>query len=88
MSKSTQNSFYYEIGVVSPEGKLVKEYVTDLPIIKKGESVYNEFVDFVKKIHGQDTIILWNRVEGEIPDDGRSRIALDIPPKSEFKYNR
>ena len=87
MSKSGVNKFYYEIGVTRGS-ELLEEYVTDLPIVSKGDVVYEKFVDFVKKLHGNDVLILLNRKSGSLPNDNRPRIDIEIPRERELKYNR
>lgn len=87
MSKNSQNKFYYELGVTQ-NGKLIEEYVTDLPIIRKGEVMYERFVDFIKKLHGDNILILWNKKTGSLPKDNRLRIDIEVPAEVELKYNK
>lgn len=87
MSKNSQIKFYYELGVTQ-NGKLIEEYVTDLPIIRKGEVVYERFVDFIKKLHGNNILILWNKKMGSLPKDNRLRIDIEVPTEVELKYNK
>jgi len=87
MSKNSQIKFYYELGVTQ-NGKLIEEYVTDLPIIRKGEIVYERFVDFIKKLHGDNILILWNKKMGSLPKDNRLRIDIEVPVEVELKYNK
>ena len=87
MSKNSQIKFYYELGVTQ-NGKLIEEYVTDLPIIRKGEVVYERFVDFIKKLHGDNILILWNKKTGSLPKDNRLRIDIEVPAEVELKYNK
>lgn len=86
MSKNSQNKFYYELGVTQ-NGKLIEEYVTDLPIMK-GEVVYERFVDFIKKLHGDNILILWNKKTGSLPKDNRLQIDIEVPTEVELKYNK
>jgi hypothetical protein len=88
MSKNSQNSIYYEIGVVNRKGELLEEYVTDLPIVSKGSVVYEKFANFVRKLHGGDILILWNKRDGSLPNDNRPRIDIELPRETELKYNR
>ena len=87
MSKNSQIKFYYELGVTQ-NGKLIEEYVTDLPIIRKGEVMYERFVDFIKKLHGDNILILWNKKTGSLPKDNRLRIDIEVPAEVELKYNK
>jgi hypothetical protein len=88
MSKSCQNKFYYEIGVVGRKGELLEEYVTDLPIVSKGSVVYEKFANFVRKLHGNDILIIWNKRDGSLPNDNRPKIDIELPREVELKYNR
>jgi len=85
MSKNGQNKFHYEIGVVR-DGKIIEEYVTDLSIIEMDNIINERFARFIRSLHGNDVVILWNRKEGDLPDDKRPRINIEIPEKTNLKY--
>lgn len=87
MSKNSQNKFYYELGVTR-NGELIEEYVTNLPIIRKGEVMYEKFVDFIKGLHGNDIVVLWNKKSGTPPKDNRLIIDIEVPAEVELKYNK
>lgn len=87
MSKNSQNKFYYELGVTR-NGELIEEYVTDLPIIRKGGIVYEKFMNFIKELHGNNIVVLWNKRSGSLPKDNRLRIDIEVPAEVELKYNK
>lgn len=87
MSKNSQNKFYYELGVTR-NGELIEEYVTDLPIIRKGGVVYEKFMNFIKELHGNNIVVLWNKKSGSLPKDNRLRIDIEVSAEVELKYNK
>jgi len=87
MSKSMKNK-YYEIGVFSPFAKeLLAEYVTKLPIIKNGRLVQEELCEFIRSIHGENIVILWNLKTGSIPHDNRYVIDIRLPEEPKYACN-
>lgn len=87
MSKNSQNKFYYEIGVTRG-GELLEEYTTELPVIRKGNIIDEKLISLLKKVHGNDICVLYNKKNGIIPDDDRSRIDIAVPSESKLNYNK
>ena len=89
MSKSSQNNFYYEVAVYSSDLKeVVAEYVTRLPIIKKGHWIHEKLTNLLKIEHGENIMVLWNKKYGEMPKNNLSVIDVNIPDEPELNYNK
>jgi len=88
MSKNYQDKEYYEIGIFSISQKhIMKEYVTELPIVD-GCVVESRLMKLLYDENPGDMIVLLNKKNGNLPNDNRDVIKIDIPSKPVFKYNR
>ena len=88
MSKNSQNKTYYEIGVLSSDKKdVIAEYVTALPIISNSRTIYEKLMDYLKSIHGNNIIVVWNEREGVVPRD-KDEIRIKLPKPVDLKYNK
>ena len=88
MSKNSQNKTYYEIGVLSSDKKdVIAEYVTVLPIISTSRTIYEKLMDYLKSIHGNNIIMVWNEREGVMPRD-KDEIKIKLPKPVDLKYNK
>lgn len=88
MSKNCQNNEYYEIGIFSiPQKRIVKEYVTELPIVKD-VTIHTLLMKFLYQENPGDIMVLFNKRSGKLPNDDRDVIKINIPSKPVFKYNR
>jgi len=88
MSKNYQNNEYYEIGIFSiPQKCIVKEYVTELHIVE-GEVIHAQLMNFLHQENPGNIIVLLNKRNGNLPNDNRDVIKINIPSKPVFKYNR
>ncbi len=88
MLKNCQNKEYYEIGIFSiSQKRIVKEYVTELPIIERGV-VHTLLMKFLYQENPGNIMVLLNKKNGNLPNDNRGVIKINIPSKPTFKYNR
>jgi len=88
MLKNFQDNEYYEIGIFSiPQKRIVKEYVTELHIAEGGV-VHAQLMKFLYRENPGSVMILLNRRDGNLPNDNRDVIKINIPSKPAFKYNR
>ena len=85
MSKSFQDK-YYEILVTSTNGVEEHKYVTKLPIVK-GQTVNRTFVEFMKKVHGDNILIVYNEKNGKMPGN-IDEVDVWLPQEPELNYNR
>ena len=67
---------------------LIWEYTTSLPIISKGDIIHEELINYLKNLHGEDIIILTNKKNGNILNDSRPEIKIDIKQDSNLEYNK
>lgn len=88
MSKNIQNDYHYEIGVFDDKFELVCEYVTSLPIIKGNGIVQDKLMDFIKKEHGSNIVVLYNKKEGALLKDNRPVIDIEVPTEPTLNYNK
>ena len=87
MLKNFQNNHYYEIAVISIiNGDIINKYVTMVPFMESEYIIYQSFMSFLQKKHG-DIYILWNERYGNMPND-IDEIKIVIPSKPTLKYNR
>ena len=77
---------YYLLKVIDKNGVHVKNYVTDLEIMKLGDIIHEKFAKFLKEEHGEGTTFVFNEVEGEMPQD-IDRIVIDLP-ETKLEYNK
>ena len=88
MSKNYQNKEYYEIGIFSiSQKRIVKEYVTELHIVEGGV-VHALLMKFLYRENPGNIMVLLNKRNGNLPNDNRDVIKINIPSKPVFKYNR
>ena len=87
MSKNSQNNYYYEVGVFDGK-KLICEYVTTLPIVRRNGLIHDKLMNLMEKEHGQGVLVLYNKKEGKLPNDQRPVIDIDIPMEPTLNYNR
>jgi hypothetical protein len=73
---------YYEIGVLdSFTHDEIHKYVTEAKMYK--QKVVDNVSSLIHRIHGDDVIIAWNEMEGDMPKD----VDSIIPDVKEDKLN-
>lgn len=87
MSKNSQNNYYYEVGVFNGSD-LIYEYVTTLPIVRQNGLVHDKLMNLIKKEHGDGVLVLFNKKEGNLPNDNRPIIDINLPPEPTLNYNK
>lgn len=79
-----EKSKYYKIGVLDGSYNLIHEYVTREPMYKL--KVLDDISSLIKKVHGQDSLLVWGSYRGDLPNDidTITREHKDEP----LKYNK
>ena len=88
MSKNIQNDYYYEVCVIDRNSNIIQEYVTPLPIVKGNGLVQDKLIKLMKENHGNDILVLFNKNHGNLPEDNRPIIDIEIPIEPTLNYNK
>lgn len=88
MLKNIQTDYYYEIGVIDRNNDIIQEYVTPLPIDKGNGLIQDKLIKLIKEKHGGDVFVLFNKKDGEMPNDNRPIIDIILPSEPTLNYNK
>lgn len=80
-----EKSRYYKIGVLNENHDLIHEYVTREPMYKI--KVLDDVASIIRKVHGENTKILWGSYRGDLPEDV-DVITRDHKDDEVLNYNR